>query len=108
MESVEPQRDVDEFDELPSNEEVFREYFGVPDGPEGIYLEPLIAGWPSANSINIERFHSRPSVMETLDMSTLQRTGFRPISKRLLDEYMRQIEDQQGESNAVEGAESSD
>lgn len=64
---------------LPSDEQTLREYFGPQNGPEGIYLEPAIAGWPSSDGISSETLLSAGSAFDDFDVTQLERVKYRLI-----------------------------
>jgi hypothetical protein len=65
--------------DLPSDEQTLREYFGPSNGPEGVYLEPAIAGWPSSNGITSEALLSEGSAFDDFDVTQLERVKYRLI-----------------------------
>ena len=66
---------ADLFESLPTDREVLERAYGIPNGPVGIYLEPCIAGYlNSAPGFDEAAFLARPSLFETLDATTIERS----------------------------------
>jgi hypothetical protein len=63
----------DIFKSLPTNREVFDEYYGTNLGPVGIHLEPAIAGFPNnAPEFDEAAFLARPPLSEDFDATKLR------------------------------------
>jgi hypothetical protein len=64
---------------LPTDKAVMDEYFGLQSGPEGVYLEPAIAGFVATDSINESRFLTRESIFDTFDVLSIERPKLRVV-----------------------------
>jgi hypothetical protein len=71
--------EVDLFKGLPSDRDVIARAYRSDEGPVGIHLEPAIAGWVTADSIDEHAFLRRRSGLEDVDLSNLERSKIRII-----------------------------